>query len=117
MVEDLFDITDDGTPVLRVHAQAGAGRTTIAGRYGDALKVRVAAPPEGGRANDALVKYLAEVFGVKLADVALTVGPSSRSKRFRITGLDGEEFRRLLQAAVDVASPDKPSAPRRLRGH
>lgn len=117
MVDDLFDISDDGTPILRVHAQPGAGRTAVSGRYGDALKVRVAAPPEGGRANDALVKYLAELFGLKAAQVVLTGGAANRSKRFQISGLEGEEFRRLLQGALDGASPDRQAAPRRLRGH
>ena len=115
MVDDLFETSDDGTATLRVHAQPGAGRTAVAGRHGDALKVRVAAPPEGGRANTALVKYLAEVFGVKAADVNLVVGETSRSKRFRISGVEPDDLRKLLQAAIDETSRDKPTAPRRLR--
>lgn len=115
MVDDLFDVGEDGAAVLRVHAQPGAGRTAVSGRHGDALKIRVAAPPERGRANDALVKYLSEVFAVKPADVTLTVGESSRTKRFRVEGVEVEEFRRLLQVAVDGAAPDKRSAPRQLR--
>ena len=79
MVDDLYDVTDDGV-VLSVHAQPGAGRTQIIGRHGDALKVRVAAPPEHGRANDALVEVLAEEFGVAASKVELVAGEKSRTQ-------------------------------------
>jgi len=45
MTAELFDVRSDGAVVLRVHVQPGAGRTAVRGRYGDALKVSVAAPP------------------------------------------------------------------------
>ena len=111
MVEDLFEIQppatgSDGTEaiVLRVHVQPGAGRTAVSGRYGDALKVRVAAPPEGGRANAASRAFLAELLGVKEAQVELTSGESSRSKRFRITGVEPDDARRILDGAVAEAT-------------
>jgi uncharacterized protein YggU (UPF0235/DUF167 family) len=56
MHTELWKAADDGAIELNVHAQPGAGRTHIAGRHGTALKVRVAAPPEQGRSNEALVK-------------------------------------------------------------
>ena len=101
MVDDLFDVTGDDSVVLRVHVQPGAGRTAVAGRHGDALKVRVAAPPQGGRANDACVTLLAESFGVAAASVSVTSGAGSRMKRFRVEGLEVAEFRRLLEQLVD----------------
>ena len=76
MFEDLFDYTagdneDNGTAVVRLHVQPGAGKTAVVGRHGDAVKVRVAAPPEGGRANDAVVVLMAATFDISV------VGPSS----------------------------------------
>jgi uncharacterized protein (TIGR00251 family) len=98
MVNDLFRVVGDDAVELAVHAQAGAGRTEIVGRHGDALKVRVAAPPEGGRANDALVAELAKAFGVPPSSVALVAGPSSRSKRFRLDGVDPAAFEHRLDS-------------------
>jgi uncharacterized protein (TIGR00251 family) len=105
MVDDLFDVDDKGVVHLSVHAQPGAGRTAVVGRHGNALKVKVAAPPAGGRANEAVTKLLAETFGVKAAQVELTSGESSRQKRFRVTGVEVDDVRRLLEAALNPATP------------
>lgn len=78
-----------------MHVQPGAGRSAVVGRHGDALKVRVAAPPVGGRANDATTALLSETFGVK--DVALVAGERSRAKRFRLSAVDLEDFQRRLR--------------------
>ncbi|HEX2849411.1 MAG TPA: DUF167 domain-containing protein, partial [Acidimicrobiales bacterium] len=99
----LFDVSSDGVPVLRVHVLPGAGRTAVVGRHGDALKVRVAAPPEKGKANDACTVLLASLFDVPAADVELTGGASSRSKRFRVTGLDEQTFVERLEMALEGA--------------
>ena len=90
MVRELFDVPPERTVVLRLHVQPGAGRTSVLGIHGDALKVRVAAPPVDGRANSALVEFLATEFGLKPADVTLVSGASSRSKRFKLAGLEPE---------------------------
>src|SRR2546430_9001357 len=107
MVEDLFDVSGPAegeetvTITLRVHVQPGAGRTAVVGRHGNSLKVRVAAPPEGGRANDACIALLAETFGVAPSAVELVSGASSRVKRFRLDGIDLDEFTKLLEASVE----------------
>lgn len=101
MVDDLFDIVGDDAVVLRVHAQPGAGRTAVAGRHGSAVKVRVAAPPQGGRANEACRLFLAETFGVPADRVSLSGGASARAKRFRIDGVAVAEFARLLERTVE----------------
>ena len=108
MVDDLFVISDggagdeagDAAVVLQVHVQPGAGRTAVVGRHGSALKVRVAAPPQAGRANDASAALLAETFGVGGAQVELVGGASSRAKRFRIRGIELDGFRRRLEQVV-----------------
>jgi uncharacterized protein (TIGR00251 family) len=89
---------------VRVHVQPGAGRTSVVGRHGDALKVKVASPPEKGRANDACSDLIAELAGVKAADVELISGATSRSKRFRLTVPDVEEFTRRLDLALEEAT-------------
>ena len=107
MVEDLFQVTKDGEKgevVLAVHLQPGAGRSAVTGRHGTSLKVRVAAPPQGGRANAACVELLAEAFGVKPAQVELVSGETSRIKRFRLGPLDVDDFRRQLERAVEAGN-------------
>src|SRR5688572_8297373 len=92
MQTPLYAVNDDGSVVLHVHAQPGAGRTQITGRHGDAVKVRVAVPPEHGRANDALVVALADAFGIGTRDVSLVSGEKSRTKRFRLKVDDVDAF-------------------------
>jgi uncharacterized protein (TIGR00251 family) len=74
----------DGAIELRLHVQPGAKRTEVVGVHGDALKVRLAAPPVEGRANAALVNFLAERFGVTLRQVNVVHGQQSRRKLVRI---------------------------------
>lgn len=74
------------------------------GTHGDALKVRVAAPPEKGRANEACAALVAELVGVKVSEVALESGATSRSKRFSVTGIEVDEFVRRLELALEDAS-------------
>jgi uncharacterized protein (TIGR00251 family) len=100
MDTDLYDVRDDGSVVLRVHVQPGAGRTVVQGRHGDALKVSVAAPPQGGRANEAVTKLLVELFGVKAAAVSIVGGETNRAKRFQIKGLEEDVVRERLELAL-----------------
>jgi uncharacterized protein (TIGR00251 family) len=104
VVRELFDDSGDGNVVLRLHVQPGAGRTSVLGTHGEALKVRVAAPPEKGRANEACAALVAELAGVKPAAVELTAGATSRSKRFRVTGIDVDELVRRLELALEESS-------------
>jgi uncharacterized protein (TIGR00251 family) len=71
---------------LTLHIQPGAKRTDVAGLHGEALKIRLAAPPIEGRANEALLKFIAESFGVPLRQVELKQGGQSRHKVVAITG-------------------------------
>jgi uncharacterized protein (TIGR00251 family) len=112
-MSDLYDDSPEGI-VLRIHVQPGAGRSAVVGRHGDALKVRVAAPPVEGRANEAARSLLAEALAVPEADVELTSGQSSRSKRFRLKGLDAEEADKRLRVALDEAKPAGGGSSRRV---
>jgi uncharacterized protein (TIGR00251 family) len=104
-VDDLFTTSGDDAVVLNVHVQPAAGRTAVVGRHGTAVKMRVAAPPVGGRANAACAELLAGTFGLKPAQVELVGGESSRAKQFKLTGVDVEEFRVLLDRAVGGGRP------------
>lgn len=66
--------------VLTLHVQPGAKMTGITGLYGDALKIRLAAPPVDGKANAVLLNYLADRFNVPLSQVILKQGEKSRRK-------------------------------------
>jgi uncharacterized protein len=70
---------------LRVKVVPGASRSRIDGLYGDCLKVRVAAPPERGQANQAVIAMLAEKLGVGEAHVDVVAGHASPRKIVRIT--------------------------------
>ena len=96
-----YDIERDDAVVLRVHVQPGAGRTTVVGRHGDAVKLRVAAPPVENRANTAVAELLADLFGIKASAVEVIAGGKSRVKRFRLRGVDVETLDARLDAAVD----------------
>ena len=74
------------TIMLTLHVQPGAKRSEIVGLHGDALKIRLSAPPVEGRANDALLKYIAEMFGVPLRNAELKQGGQTRHKVVAVTG-------------------------------
>lgn len=77
----------DGTAfILTLHVQPGAKRSEVAGLHGDALKVRLAAPPIEGRANEALMRFVADQFAVPLRNVELVRGAQSRHKMVKVTG-------------------------------
>lgn len=73
-----------GYVVLVVHVQPGARRTEISGIHGEALKMKLAAPPVDGKANDALLRFLADVYGVPQRNATLLSGAASRRKKVRI---------------------------------
>jgi len=82
--------------LLTLHIQPGAKRTEIAGPHGDALKIRLAAPPVDGKANDCLIAYLADRLGIPKARVTLEAGITSRAKRVRVAGVAVEVVRERM---------------------
>lgn len=89
---------------LAVRAQPGAKKTAITGIYGEGaaaqLKIAVLAPPIEGRANQALIAFLAETFAIPRSSVALTSGDTNRSKVFLLRGLTESEVRSRLQSRL-----------------
>jgi hypothetical protein len=77
---------------LAVRAQPGAKKNGVLGEQAGALKVAVTAPPEDGRANDALVEVVREWLGVRRSAVELLSGKSNRNKVFLIRGLTADEL-------------------------
>ena len=73
--------------VLPVRAQPGARKAGIKGEQNGALRLAVTAPPEDGRANEALVKLLRELLDLKRSQVELIAGATSREKKFLIRGM------------------------------
>lgn len=86
------DDADDGRAILiAVKVVPGAKRDEIAGRLGDRLKVRVSAPPEGGKANRAICDLLAAALDVRPRDVEVVRGHASPEKTLRIRGVRLED--------------------------
>jgi uncharacterized protein (TIGR00251 family) len=81
---------------LAIKAVPGARRDEIVGPLGDRLKVRVSAPPEGGRANAAICALVASALGVRTADVRVVAGHGRAEKVLEIDGVNEEAVRALL---------------------
>jgi uncharacterized protein (TIGR00251 family) len=86
---------------LRLRVVPGAARAGIAGRYGEGWKVRVAAPPEHGRANAAVLDLLSSTLGVPRGDVTLERGVRSRDKVVALAHLTPEVAEARLSAAAE----------------
>lgn len=82
------------TIVLTLYVQPGAKQNCVMGLHGEALKIRLSAPSVDGRANKALIKYLATLFGVPMRQIVIKQGEKSRSKVVAITGslMDPQDF-------------------------
>lgn len=86
--------------ILSIRVIPRARKSSIDGRRGDALLVRLAAPPVDGAANSALVAFLAETIGIPRRNVALVGGEKSRDKRVRIDGLTDADVQARLSAIL-----------------
>src|SRR5258708_14763357 len=98
----MIEITDhEEGSVLAVRVQPGARKSGVKGEQAGALKLAVTAPPEDGRANEAVTELLAELLDIKRKQVELIVGPTNRNKKFLIRGLNATELRQPLAVAMD----------------
>lgn len=78
--------------LLRVRVQPKAARDEVAGLHGDALKVRITAPPTEGKANQHLLKFLAKELAVSKGDVSVARGDKGRDKTLRLAGAPPDAF-------------------------
>lgn len=82
--------------VLDIHVQPRAKRSEIVGWHGDAVKVRITAPPVDGAANEELTRVLAAAIGIPRSAVSLLGGVTGRRKRLAIDGMSREDVLRAL---------------------
>jgi len=94
-VSEWFRQAGDGRITLTLHIQPGAKKTEFAGLHGDALKIRLAAPPVDGKANEALLRFLADVLDLPKSAVTLKSGQTSRRKVLEVTGSDSARISAL----------------------
>lgn len=92
---------------LQLRVAPGAGRSEVVGRHGEAWKVRVAAAPEGGRANEAVERLLAATLGLPRRDVEIVSGHTARDKVVAVAGLELNETERRLADAVGANAVGK----------
>jgi hypothetical protein len=88
---------------LELRVVPGATRPGVVGRHGTSWKVRVAAAPEGGRANDAVVRLLAETLGIPRRDVAVVAGRTSRDKIVSLAGISPGEIEERLSLSAGAS--------------
>jgi uncharacterized protein len=84
---------------LRLRVVPGAAKACVVGRYGEGWKVRVAATPERGAANDAVVALLARALSVRVGDIRLVSGHGSRDKIVEVAGMPTAETEARLASA------------------
>ncbi len=91
----------DGTVLIRLHVQPKASKTRITGIHDGCLKLAIAAPPVDGRANQEVVKFLADLLAVPSRDITLKSGAMGRRKQVVIAGLAGVAARQKIETILE----------------
>jgi uncharacterized protein (TIGR00251 family) len=86
----------DGNLLLFLYVQPRASRNELVGLHGDALKLRLTTPPVDGKANKAVIAFLAKLFKIPKSAVMIKSGLQSRSKKVLLSGLDEHDVRSLV---------------------
>ena len=86
----------DRALIFKVQVVPRASRSEIVGEHNDALRIRIAAPPVDGSANEELLRTLARALGVRRNAIEITSGQSSRTKQVRVTGATPSDLQNLL---------------------
>jgi uncharacterized protein (TIGR00251 family) len=87
----------DGGLLLSLYVQPRSSRNKIAGLHGDALKLRLTTPPVDGKANKAVISFLAKSLKIPKSAVVIQSGLRSRTKKILLIGVDEEQVRCLLK--------------------
>ncbi len=95
---DFLSTYKDGRVLLKLHVQPKASQNRFAGKYNDALKLTITAPPVDGKANAAVIKFLASALNLKKKDLEIKHGLQSRTKSILIAGPSLKEIRSQIQA-------------------
>ncbi len=82
--------------VFKVKVVPGSSRTAVAGLLGEMLKVKIAAPPEKGKANQCLIEFLAKKLGTKKNAVSIITGQTNPIKQVQVTGMSGQMLLKKL---------------------
>jgi uncharacterized protein (TIGR00251 family) len=100
MAKDSVPPSAGGSCLLAIKAIPGASRSEVSGVFGEAIKVKVQAPPVEGRANEALLKFLAQSLDLPPRSLSLARGDTSRHKLVKVSGLSLAEARRRLLGEI-----------------
>lgn len=95
MNQSWINQSDDGV-IITVHAVPRAAKDAVQGLHGDALKIRLHAPPVDGKANEALVSFLGKMLNIPKGNIALKSGANQRRKIVLIAGISAQETSRRL---------------------
>ncbi len=98
MNPDVFEKLADGSVLIRIKAVPGASCNQITGVRGGRLKIRVAAPPEGGKANQAICDTVARALSIKSRQVEILKGRGHAEKTLKVTGVDVDKIEHLLRS-------------------
>ena len=93
--------TEDGV-LIRIHAQPKASRSEVVCPHGDRMKIRIAAPPVDGEANEELVRFLKKMLKISASQLTLVRGQSSKMKDVLCAGLTVTEIEERLSASQDA---------------
>ncbi len=103
--------SEDGV-IIQVRATPRASKNQVQGLHGEAVKIRLQAPPVDGKANDALIEFLAEKLGIPQRQVVLLSGQTSRQKRISLQGVTTVQVAEALgisiarQGTLSLLEPD-----------
>ena len=94
---------DDGV-IFKIKVQPGVPKNEIVGVQGDALRIRINAPPVKGKANKALISFLTDKLGVKKSEVEIISGHTSRIKKIKVVGEGGKIEKRIHEEIASLRS-------------